>query len=114
MYTDITRAQVTRIGVDPPHESSSTRANFDRGTNTETVSVDSFNPGQKPMISVYRTGLVQQKPHRAIVVGHHNIDGAVIVDVTESCAAAYLGNAQRRTSNSGYLTKLSSVAFVAE
>src|SRR5216684_5817101 len=114
MHPDIVRTQIARIGASAPHKFSSALANFDPGADPEAVSVSRFQANQEPVIAVEGSRLVQQQPHRAIVVGHHNVDGAVVVDVPESRSAAYLGNGQGRPSNSGYFTKLLSMTFVVE
>src|SRR5260370_38293740 len=114
MNTDIIRAQITRIGMDAPHESSSTLANFDPGTDPKAISVSCFQANQEPVIAVERFGLVQQQGHRAVVVGNHNVDSAVVIYIAESCSTAYLGNGKCRPGNSGYLAKLLSITFVVE
>src|SRR5712692_11680744 len=114
MHPDIVRTQIARIGVSAPHKFSSALAKFDLGADPEAISVGRFQANQEPVIAVEGFGLVQQQPHRAIIVGHHNIDGAVVVDIPESSSAAYLGNGQGRPSNSGYLAKLLSMTFVVE
>src|SRR6266404_4661288 len=114
MHTDIIGAQIARIRVGAPHEFSSAVANLDPGTDPKAISASCFQANQEPVIAVEKSGLVQQQPHRAIVVGNHNVDGTVVVDIPESCSAAYLGNGKGRPSNSGYLAKLLSMTFVVE
>src|SRR5947207_786408 len=36
--------------------------------------------------------LVAQQPRRTVVVGHDDVEGAVVVDITKSSAAAHGGN----------------------
>src|SRR6266480_4907349 len=114
MDPDIIGAQIARIRVGAPHEFSSVLANFDPGTDRKAISASCFQANQEPVITVDKSILVQQQPHRAIVVGDHNVDGTVVVDIPESRSAAYLGNRKGRPSNSGYLAKLLSIAFVVE
>src|SRR6266478_5033135 len=114
MNTHIIGAQVARIRVGAPHEFSSVLTNFDPGTDSKAISASCFQANQEPVIALEKSSLVQQQPHRAIVVGNHNVDGTVVVDIPESCSAAYLGNRKGRPSNSGYLAKLLSIAFVVE
>src|SRR6266404_5531004 len=114
MHTDIIGAQIARIRVGAPHEFSSAVANLDPGTDPKAIAASCFQANQEPVVALEKSGLVQQQPHRAIVVGNHNVDGTVVVDIPESCSAAYLGNRKGRPSNSGYLAKLFSIALIVE
>src|ERR1700730_244857 len=105
---------IARIRVSTPHELSSALLNFDPGTDPKAISVSRFQANQEPVIAVQGSGLVQQQPDGTIVVGYHNVDGAVIVDITESSSAAYLGQCKRGPSYSSHFAKLLSIAVVME
>ena len=62
------------------------------------------NPKRLPCACCRRTcsqwffvpSLIEEQPHRPVVVGHHDVDVAVVVDVAERSAAADLGASERR------------------
>src|SRR5947209_20518711 len=78
------------------------------------VAMSSFQANQEPVIAVQGVIPVQQQPRRTIVVRDHDVDVAVVIDVAESCSAAYPGDGKGGAGDSGHLAKLVSIALIVE
>ena len=63
---------------------------------------------------VQGAGLVEQQPRGAVVVGNHNVNCAIVVNIAEGRSTAYFGEGQSRPGDSGHLSKFLSVAFIAK
>src|SRR5215813_6351887 len=87
MDAAVARAQVTAVGVRaapqrllPLSERSHSRPN------PEAIIFNPFQAYLEPMGT--RAGLIQQQPRRAVVIGDHDVDVAVIINVAEGSPAA--------------------------
>src|SRR5437879_12343867 len=78
------------------------------------IAMSSFQANQEPVIAVQGMIPVQQKPSRTIVVRDHDVDVAVVVDVADSCYAAYPGDGKVGAGDSGHLSNLVYIAIIVE
>jgi len=69
---------------------------------------------QKPVILIESASLIQQKPHRAVVVGDHHVDGSVIIDITKGSATAHLGQGKSGACGGCNIAELLSIAVVVK
>src|ERR1700730_15607359 len=113
VHADVAGAQVTGIRVHAAKELASSLLEFDACANPEQILSRLFQAYLQPVVAIVLTGFVQQKAYRPVVVGHHDIDVAVVVDIAERRSTAYLGTRKRRTCLASGLAKPSSL-FVVE
>src|SRR6266496_2975929 len=97
-----------------PPDRSPVQAKFNLGAHREAVSVGRLQPNQEPVIMVHGASLVQQQARRAIVVGNHNVNCAVVVNVAEGRSTAYFGEGKSGPCDSSHLSKFPSVTLVAK
>ena len=100
--------------MDTAHKGSFSMAEFHLGADPEQISLLGLQMNQKPMIPIERTTLIQQKAHRAVVVGDHDVDRSVIVDITKCSAAAHLSQSKNGPAAGVTSAELLSIAFVVK
>src|SRR6266567_248788 len=114
MNSDVIRTEVASVRVGAPQEFSPVLAHFNFGADPEAISVGRLQPNQEPVIVVQEVRLVQQQARRAIVVGNHNVNCAVVVNVAKGRAAAHFGKGKSWSCDSSHLSKFPSVTLVAK
>ena len=113
MDADVARAQIASVGRgQPPHWVFSLSEDPDLGSNRQAVSFRGFQPHQQPVVA--RSGFIEEQPRGTVVVGHDDIDVAVVVDVSECGAAAHLDEFEPRTRDVGHFAKAFALALVVE
>src|SRR3954469_13695318 len=95
-------------------KSSAALTKLELGANAEAIAFGCFQANQEPMTAMHNVHLVQQQTRRTIVIGHNDVDGAVIIDVAESRSATYFREGEGRTCSSGHFSKLLAQPLVVE
>src|SRR5919201_2865446 len=101
MHTNIACAEIATIGVDAPQQLAPALPQLDARRNSVVVAARLFELHLQPMIAAAR--LVQQQPHRSVIIGDHDINLSVIIYVSERGATAHFGKSEHGASAAGNL-----------
>src|SRR5262249_40916751 len=91
----IAGAQIAAVGMNAPPERLAAGTKHPHiGADAETVAARGAQSDLEPVTGY--GGSVPEQPHGAVIVGDHNLDAAVIVEIAERGAAPYVAALESR------------------
>src|SRR4051794_3776454 len=98
VHTNIAGAQVARIGVhSAPERRLAIPQKRDARTDARAIAFDPFETHLEPVMP--RADFIVQEPNRAVVVGHEDVNRAVVVEIAERCAPRNVARLERPASD---------------